>query len=159
MYPLTMVAANSSVAYFGPWISPINSFFFIGLDLTLRDWLQLHLSRWMMVGLIVFAGLVSYLLNPATEMIAIASVTAFSASAFVDYGVFSALANRSWVQRANMSNTAGALVDSVLFPTIAFGVFMPHIMLMQALAKICGGALWAWMIGGMTNRSRTLVKN
>jgi len=77
----------------------------------------------------------------------------------VDYGVFSALSKWSWMQRANSSNTAGALVDSVLFPTIAFGVFMPNIMLMQALTKICGGALWAWMIGGMTNRSRTLVKN
>ena len=44
IYLLAMTAANISVSTFGPWISPINSFLFIGLDLTLRDWLHVKLK-------------------------------------------------------------------------------------------------------------------
>jgi uncharacterized PurR-regulated membrane protein YhhQ (DUF165 family) len=49
--------------------------------------------------------------------------------------------------RANGSNMTGAAVDSLLFPTIAFGALMPHIVVMQFVAKVAGGALWAWLIG------------
>lgn len=39
-----------------------------------------------------------------------------------------------------------AAIDSVLFPTLAFGVFMPHIVLMQFAAKVGGGAIWSWVL-------------
>lgn len=48
--------------------------------------------------------------------------------------------------RANGSNVVGAAVDSILFPTIAFGVFMPWTILGQWVAKTFGGAFWAWII-------------
>jgi uncharacterized PurR-regulated membrane protein YhhQ (DUF165 family) len=43
------------------------------------------------------------------------------------------------------SNVVGAAVDSLLFPTIAFGVFMPHIVVAQFVSKVAGGAVWAWI--------------
>jgi hypothetical protein len=43
-------------------------------------------------------------------------------------------------------HVAGAAVDSLLFPTIAFGALMPHIVLAQFVAKVAGGAFWAWLI-------------
>jgi hypothetical protein len=46
----------------------------------------------------------------------------------------------------NISNTGSALADSVLFPTIAFGVFIPWVVLGQFLAKTLGGAFWAWIL-------------
>lgn len=84
LYIGAIVAANLSVATFGPWASPLNSFLFIGLDLSLRD--RLH-DRWLgkglwwrMLGLIGSAGAISYALNPAAGKIAAASVAAFCAA-------------------------------------------------------------------------------
>ena len=47
---------------------------------------------------------------------------------------------------ANGSNVAGAAVDSLIFPTLAFGALMPHIVAMQFAAKVAGGALWTWAL-------------
>lgn len=150
LYVIAIVAANLSVAAFGPWVSPINSFLLIGLDLSLRD--RLH-DRWRgrglwwrMLILIVSAGGISYVLNPAAGKIAVASVLAFCAAAIADAITYHWLRYRPWLQRANGSNLAGAGVDSVLFPTLAFGVFMPSVVALQFAAKLAGGAVWAWML-------------
>jgi len=148
-YAAAMTLANLSVATFGPAISPINSFFLIGLDLALRDWLHVRLRVWQMGALIAVTGALTYVLNPAAGQIAIASACAFTAAALVDWGTFARLRG-SWMLRANGSNVAGAAVDSLLFPTIAFGALMPHIVAMQFVAKIAGGALWAWLLNRKT---------
>jgi queuosine precursor transporter len=125
-YAAAIVAANLSVAAFGPAISPVNAFLFIGFDLALRDWLHIRL-------------------NPAAGIIAVASTTAFVAAAAVDWGVFAAVKG-SWLKRSNTSNVAAAAVDSLVFPTLAFGALMPHIVAMQFVAKVLGGALWTWAL-------------
>ena len=145
-YAIAMTLANLSVAAFGPAISPINAFFLIGLDLALRDWLHVRLRVWQMGALISATGALTYILNPAAGQIAVASACAFTAAALVDWGTFARLRG-SWMSRANRSNVAGAAVDSLLFPTIAFGALMPHIVVTQFVAKVAGGALWAWLIG------------
>jgi len=149
VYAVAMTAANLSVAAFGPWVSPINAFFLIGLDLALRDWLhvRLHvrLRAWQMLTLIACTGALTYLLNPAAGTIAVASAVAFTSAALVDWAVFARLSG-SWLRRSNGSNVAAAAVDSLLFPTIAFGVLLPHIVALQFIAKVCGGAAWAWLI-------------
>ena len=144
-YAVAMTAANLLVATFGPSISPLNAFFLIGLDLTLRDWLHVRLKTWQMGCLIVGTGGLTYLLNPAAGMIAVASATSFLIAALVDWVVF-VKTTGTWIKRANISNTAGAAVDSLLFPTIAFGSLMPEIVAMQFVAKILGGGLWSWIL-------------
>lgn len=145
IYASAMTAANLLIATFGPSISPINAFFLIGLDLTLRDWLHVRLKTWQMGCLIVGTGCLTYLLNPAAGMIAVASALSFLIAALVDWFVFMKT-NGSWLKRANTSNTAGAAVDSLLFPTIAFGVLMPEIVALQFVAKVCGGAIWSYFL-------------
>lgn len=145
IYAAAMTLANLSVATWGPWVSPINAFVLIGLDLVLRDWLHVRLKAWQMGALIACTGLLTYALNPAAGMIAIASACAFSASALVDWATFARLRG-SWLYRANGSNIAGAAVDSLIFPTLAFGALMPHIVAMQFVAKVAGGAIWAWAL-------------
>jgi uncharacterized PurR-regulated membrane protein YhhQ (DUF165 family) len=144
-YAAAMILANLSVAAFGPSVTPINAFVLIGLDLALRDWLHVRLKVWQMGSLIAATGALTYLLNPAAGQIAIASACAFTAAALVDWSTFAKLRG-SWLFRANGSNVAGAAVDSLLFPTIAFGVLMPHIVAMQFVAKVAGGAVWAWLL-------------
>jgi hypothetical protein len=41
------------------------------------------------------------------------------------------------------ASLAAAAVDSLIFPTLAFGVLLPHIVALQFIAKVAGGALWA----------------
>lgn len=142
-----IVGANLAVAFFGLWMSPINSLVLIGLDLSLRD--ALH-DRWRgqflwarMALLIATAGAISYLLNPAAGRIAAASTLAFCASGLVDAVAYHALRYRPWMHRANGSNAAGAIADSLLFPALAFGAFMPWVVALQCLAKLVGGAAWS----------------
>lgn len=144
-YVAAMLLANLLVSKFGPSISPILAFFLIGFDLSMRDWLHIKLHRWQMIAMIVIAGAMTYILNPTAGMIAIASAAAFTSAALVDWATFAKLRG-SWMFRANGSNVAGAAVDSLIFPTIAFGALMPHIVAMQFLAKVVGGAVWAWVI-------------
>jgi len=158
-YISALVLANLSVAHFGPWVSPINAFLLIGLDLALRD--KLH-DLWngsmlwpKMLGLIASAGAMSYLLNPAAGKVAVASVIAFCAAGLVDAVVYHYLRHKPFMQRSNVSNGAAALVDSVMFPTIAFGGLMPSIVVSQFASKIAGGALWSFVIWKLTRRDVT----
>ncbi len=145
VYAAAMTAANLSIAKFGVWVSPINAFFLIGLDLALRDWLHFRLKIWQMGALIAFTGLMTFALNPAAGMIAVASACAFTAAALVDWLTFAKLRG-SWMLRANGSNVAGAAVDSIIFPTLAFGALMPQIVLMQFAAKVGGGYVWSLLL-------------
>jgi len=151
IYAIAMTLANLSVATWGPWVSPINAFVLIGLDLALRDWMHVRLRAWQMGALILATGALTYVLNPAAGMIAVASCAAFTAAALVDWATFANLRG-SWLFRANGSNVAGAAVDSLIFPTLAFGVLMPHVVILQFLAKVCGGALWAWVLARTVQR-------
>jgi queuosine precursor transporter len=151
IYAAAMTLANLSIAHFGPWVSPINAFVLIGLDLALRDWLHMRLKLWQMGALIASTGALTYALNPAAGQIAVASAVAFTAAAVVDWSVFLRLPG-SWLRRANGSNVAGAAVDSLLFPTLAFGVLMPHIVALQFVAKVAGGALWAALLARTVRR-------
>jgi len=154
IYIAAIVGANLSIAAFGPWVSPINSFLLIGLDLTLRD--RLHdawggRSLWpRMIALILIAGAISYLVNPASGRIALASCVAFVVAGLVDALVYAKLRTSArfggYYQRVNGSNAAGALTDSILFPTLAFGAFLPAIIALQLAAKLGGGAVWAFLL-------------
>lgn len=146
VYAVAMTLANLLVLKFGPAVTPINAFILIGLDLTLRDWLHVRLRPWQMGALIAGSGLLTWLLNPAAQNIAIASAVAFMVSGLVDWLVF-AKSGGSWAARSLKSNIAGAAVDSLIFPTLAFGALMPLIVLAQFTAKVVGGAVWAFLLG------------
>lgn len=150
IYLFAIVIANLVVLWFGPSSTIINAFLLIGLDLSLRD--KLH-DSWLgrnlplkMGALIVSGAVITYILNADAGMIAVASVSAFSAAALVDTVIYSLLHNKSYLIRSNYSNIGGAVFDSVLFPTIAFGIFMPWIILGQLFAKIAGGFLWSVLL-------------
>lgn len=150
IYIAALVTANLLVAWLGPWFSPINAFVLIGLDLSLRD--KLH-EQWQndklvlkMGGLIAVASVVSYLWNPAAGSIALASFVAFALAMSVDTIAYHFLRDKPWMIRSNGSNVAGAAVDSITFPAIAFGGLMPEIVALQFMSKICGGAIWSYWL-------------
>ena len=141
-----MTLANLTVAMFGPMVTPINGFVLIGLDLSLRDWLHVRLFPWQLGILILAAGFLTYALDHSTRPIAIANTAAFTLAALADWWVFSRIKRASWLRRSNTSNIAGSAVDSLVFPTLAFGTFLPQVMLLQFLAKTGGGVFWTWLL-------------
>lgn len=149
LYVLAVCAANFSVHVFGPLVTPLNAFLFIGLDFVIRDKLHERIGILKMFCLIAVAGGVSYALNPATDMIAIASVASFALAATADATVYQALIKKPWMVKSNGSNLASSAVDSVVFPLIAFGAFMPWIVAGQFLAKVFGGVIWSWILRGV----------
>ena len=150
LYLAAIVGANLLTARFGPGMSVFNAFAFIGLDLTSRDQLHAAWSRsalvWKM-GLLIAAGsFLSWLLNRGAGHIALASMLAFGLSAMVDTLVYHLLRRRAYMVKVNGSNLVSGLIDSLVFPTVAFGSFLPWIVLGQFAAKVAGGLGWAFLL-------------
>lgn len=150
LYLAAIVAANLIVAWQGAWITPITAFVFIGFDITCRDYLHEAWHRrhlWpKMFALVVAGSVISYLINQGAWRIALASAVAFALSGGVDALVYQLLYKRHRLVKINGSNVFSAAVDSVVFPTLAFGAFMPLIILGQFAAKVGGGLLWSFVL-------------
>lgn len=156
-----VVAANLSVSLFGPSASIVNAFLLIGLALSTRDALSelwgRHLIRNMAL-LIASGSALSYLTalalaDPAlppdvVSRIALASFTAFASAETSDAVVYHALRRRGWrwSERANASNLAGAMFDSVVFVAIAFPGFDWQVAVAQFSAKVAGAMVWTWVL-------------
>lgn len=151
MYLAAIVLANLSVVMFGPSITVANAFVFVGLDLVARD--KLHDAwhgnyLWLkMAALIATGSVLSWLVNRDAGQIALASFVAFGLAGIADTITYHLLRNRAWWQRVNGSNVVSAAVDSIAFPTIAFGALLPAIIIGQFAAKVAGGAVWSAIIG------------
>ena len=154
IYAFAMTVANRSIAQWGPWVSPINAFLLIGLDLALRDWLHMRLKQWQMLALIGASGVLTYALNPSAQHIVIASTAAFTLAALVDWQAFTRLTG-TWLRRSIGSNVVGAVVDTAVFSALAFVLLSPspkplevvaQIVALQFVAKVFGGTMWAYMI-------------
>jgi hypothetical protein len=150
IFVLAIVLANISTAYFGPKAIPVNAFLLIGLDLSLRD--KLH-DRWdgnrlwlKMFTMISLGGYLSFLTCRDSEVIAVASCVAFTASSFGDAITYHIFRTAPYAYRVNISNAVGAAVDSALFPLLAFGSYAPGVVVGQFVAKTLGGGVWSMIL-------------
>lgn len=151
LYLIAIVCANLLVAAFGPAISIVNAFVFIGFDLSSRDALHTawrnHGLVWKMGLLIASGSLISYALSAGAGPIALASFAAFAVSASLDALIYQLLRRRSYLVKVNGSNIVSAAADSLLFPALAFGFpLLWWVVVGQFAAKIAGGAVWAWAL-------------
>ena len=159
-YLSAIIAANLSIALFGPEVSILNAFLFVGLVLSTRD--QLHEAwgenRWRYMGALIAVGagfsygasvlLADDLLPPdLVAKIALGSCVAFASAEIADTASYEAMrrAGVEWLHRVNLSNVIGAAVDSSVFVLIAFG-WDWQIAFGQFSAKIAGGFLWSLLI-------------
>jgi len=153
MYLGAVVLANVTFGVWGMAVEPWNSMLLIGLDLTARDRLHEAWGRrglvWKMGALILAGSAISALFGLVFEgvvRVAVASAVAFASTATVDALVFGLLPRR-WL-RINGSNAVGAVVDSFVFPTVAFGVVDWDLVVYFAAVKFVGGAIWWLGLGG-----------
>lgn len=150
LYLAAIIAANLTITYIGPsatwWVGLVC----IGLDLTTRDalherWNGRNLARNMAL-LIASGSVLSWLMNRNSGPIALASLVSFAAAGSVDAIVYHVLRDRARLLRINGSNILSALVDSLLFPTVAFGAILPGVIAGQFAAKVAGGFLWSLIL-------------
>lgn len=144
-----ITAANLITANFGPAASVYTSFALVALTLVTRDalhdlWKTGRL--WKMGLLIAGGGAVAYIATPAAGQIALASCIAFATSETVDGLVYHGVRHWAWLERSNLSNLFAAAVDSIVFPTIAFGSLLVNITVGQFTAKVAGALLFTLLI-------------
>jgi uncharacterized PurR-regulated membrane protein YhhQ (DUF165 family) len=150
-----ITAANLISAHFGPEASIYNAFALIGLTLVIRD--RLH-DAWKtyrvvkMGALILTGSVLAYVVTPSAGQIGIASAVAFFASESVDGIVYHLVRFWPWLERSNLSNFFGAAVDSLIFPTIAFGGLLWGITVGQFTAKVAGALLFTLLIQRVRSR-------
>jgi uncharacterized PurR-regulated membrane protein YhhQ (DUF165 family) len=89
-----------------------------GLSFWLRDVTQDRLGRRWAVAAVVVGAMLSAALSPT---LAVASGGAFLMSDLIDMAVYTPIRRRSAYAAVLASNTAGLVVDSVLFLSLAFG--------------------------------------
>ncbi len=152
-----ITAANLISAHYGPEASIYNAFALIGLTLVIRD--QLH-DEWRehrlpkMLALIVAGSALAYLVTPNAGRIGLASGVAFLAAESVDALVYHAVRFWPWLERSNFSNFFGAAVDSMVFPTLAFGGVMWGITVGQFTAKVAGALLFTLLLARVLDKRR-----
>lgn len=170
MYLGAVVIANVGFATWGMASEPWISMMLIGFDLTSRDYLHQAWHgqglAWKMGGLIlagsalsallglVTGGLFTTVIDGGVMLVSVASAASFLAAATVDALTYSVLGQR-WL-RINGSNAASAVVDSFVFPAVAFGAFDLGFGLYFAAVKFIGGAFWWLALGGWRDVARLL---
>jgi uncharacterized PurR-regulated membrane protein YhhQ (DUF165 family) len=149
LFLAAIVAANLTLTNFGPgWILP-NAFFLIGLDFITRDrladfWGTTRFAK--MAVLIAAGGVLSYWLNDNAAKIAIASTVSFCAAELVEAVSYHLLRREAWADRAPKAALTAAVVDSIVFPTMAFGTFVFTVSFGQFCAKLAGATFWTWVV-------------
>jgi len=91
--------------------------YFAGLAFILRDLVQDQAGRLWVSALIVVGAALSFAVS--APAIALASGVAFLLSEAADFAVYTPLRKRGYIKAAVASNIVGAVVDTVLFLTIA----------------------------------------
>jgi hypothetical protein len=148
-YVMTVVAANAAVQHYGVvpvgfgYVAPAGVYF-VALALVLRDFVQWGMGRVpggrptvlqvaVMLALIGVGAALSY--GVSVPALATASAVAFAFSELVDFVLFTVVAPR-WSLAVLAGGTAGAVADSIIFLSMAFGslTFLPG----QILGKMYG---------------------
>lgn len=158
IYLVAIIIANNLITFFGPSLSIVTAFVFIGLDLTVRDLLH---DKWgdnnlwvKMVSLILIGSLLSMIVNYDSKNIAIASFFAFFLSGLVDTIIYQLLKKNSKFYRINGSNIFSSMTDSLVFPILAFGFpVLWFIVIGQFIAKTVGGFVWYFVFRIIKNGS------
>lgn len=117
-----ILAANYVTSHFG--LVPVGfglmataGTYFAGLTFILRDLLQDSAGKVATVLVILIGAAVSFAV--ADPFIAVASAVAFLVAELADLAVYTPLRRRGYVRAAVASNIVGALVDTLVFLTIA----------------------------------------
>lgn len=160
LYLAAIIAANWSITHYGPDAQYVNAFLFIGLSIVVRDRLHdlLATNRVAKMAVLIGVGaILSYVINPAGGQIAIAGAVAFACMEGTDTVVYQACRFLPFLERSNVSNLPAAVVDSIVFPTLAFGAFSFTASFGQFAAKVAGGVFFSLLIAAHLRRRQMVA--
>ena len=148
IYLAAVVAADLLVAHFGQVALLFTSWVLIPLDLVLRDllhdvWKSEKNFILRMSSLVLSASIISYLINSGSGPVATASFLAFSASGIAATAVYQLMLAKPRLAKMNVANAVSSVLDSVIFPMVAFGGFNLALSSAQAASKFLGGLVWS----------------
>jgi len=147
VYLAAIVAANLLVARYGQIALLFTAVALLPTDFLIRDILH---SRWeveskywffAMALLVGSGGVITLLVNYSAVNVALASSAAFCAAGVSNAAVYASIALDRKFTRMTASNAVASVVDSVLFPLLAFGTLDWRISAGQAALKFIGGLL------------------
>ena len=144
-YVAAIVTANYLTARYGlipvlPGLLVTAGTYSAGAALLLRDVAQDVAGRWAVVGAIGVGGAISWFMS--TPALALASVAAFLVSELADMAIYTPLRRKGWARAVLASNVVGALLDTVVFLTIAgFGLTASGV-----AGQMVGKVLWATLL-------------
>ncbi len=150
VYLGAFVLANFVVLWFGATGLIFTALFLIPFDFVMRcvfheTWKGWELI-WRMFLLVLSAGVLSYIINIDTKMIAIASVIGYTSAQIVAGAFYQILIQKSYFTKVNGSDALGILVDSMCFQMYAFSSISWSVMSSQFILKIIGGLFWYYII-------------
>lgn len=149
LFLLAAIGANLVVAAFGQAALVLTAWVLIPFDLFSRDVLHdrwRHDRLWLrMTFLIATGSALTAIVSWDARRVALASFVAFACSGTTDALVYHAMIAKSRLVRMNASNLCSALVDSIAFPVVAFGLQGTSVILCaaQAGSKFLGGLAWS----------------
>jgi len=146
-YLAAILMANGLVSYFGQEALPFTSFFLIPFDLLARDVLHEEwkddIFLWTkMTSLIIGGAILSYVTSIATPAVSFASGVSFLLMGMTNAFVYFLMMRAPRMIRMNVSNLFAAIVDSLVFPLLAFGTIVISLSVAQAVSKTAGGFFW-----------------
>lgn len=120
-YITAVVAANWTTSRYGmvtvlPGLATTAGTYAAGIALLARDAVQDAAGRWGVLAAIAAGGALTAATSPT---LAIASTTAFLFAETADMAVYTPLRSRGWVRAVLASNLIGAIVDTLVFLTLA----------------------------------------
>lgn len=155
-YVGAVIATNVVTASFGLWpvgfgLSATAGTVLAGTSFVLRDAVQEVAGRRMaLLALAAGCAISAWMATPA---LALASAAAFGLAELLDMGVYTKLREKGWLRAAAASNTVGAVVDTVVFLTVASFPVTASLVVGQIIGKMWATAgvvgamlaLRAWM--------------
>lgn len=111
-----------------------------GAALLARDVVQDTSGRWVALGCVAAGAALSFVL--ADPFIALASAVAFLVAETADLLIYTPLRRKGWARAVLASNTAGALLDTLLFLSIAGFPITAELVAGQMVGKV----LWATLL-------------
>jgi len=150
LYLLAFVLANFIVLWFGPKGLIFTSLFLIPFDFVIRcmfheQWKGKELIL-KLGSLVIFASLITYLINKNSLNIALGSSFGFIFAQIFAGIFYQSFIKKSYFIKVNGSDFIGIIVDSIVFQLIAFNFVDIKISGGQILLKVLGGLFWYWVI-------------
>lgn len=113
----------------------------VGFVFVARDFSQREVGHFVLVAMLIGAGISWFMVNP---QIAIASAAAFTISELVDWLVYT-VTKRPLSERILYSSALGTPVDSMVFLSM-IGYLSPVAVVIQTVSKLVGAVVVWWLV-------------